>query len=654
MFVFARRSLLALFFSLISVITVAVPAHAGEEWLPINPEELEMTSEPKAPGAPAIYLYRQVDRDDQEFKEYVYARIKIFTEEGRKYADVEIPYVKGEGDIRGIAARTIHADGSIVNFDGKVFEKTIVKAKGVKVLVKTFTLPGVQTGSIIEYRYTRHLEEDYIFDSRWVLSEELFTKNAKFSLHPSHAYTLRVSAPRGLPPGTNPPAQEHNLIKMETANVPAFQIEDYMPPLEEMKYRIQFIYGGNDEKEPSKFWKQEAQALYRGIDAFTDRHKAMETAVAQIVAPGDTPEVKLRKIYERTQQLRNTSFERTKTEKEVAREKQKDTNNVEDVWKHGYGDGWDITWLFLALARAAGFEASPVLVSTRDQHFFNPAMMNAKDLNTNVVLVKLDGKDLYFDPGTPFVPFLLLPWYETASTGLLLTKDGGTWVTTTVTTAEQSRVERKAVLHMTDAGALEGKLTITFSGLEAFLRRIDERQEDDAARKAFLEDQAKEYIPSAAEIELKNKPEWNSSAPSLVAEFDLKVPDWAASAGRRTLLSVGLFGGAEKHVFDHAVRVHPIYFSFPHSTVDDVTIELPSGWRIGSLPSPQSVDLKACAFNSSAQNSGGTLHLIRDLTMNLGMAEAQHYGALRSFFQTVRTADEQQIIVSSRASAAQN
>src|SRR5258708_7945243 len=59
---------------------------AGDEWLPISPEELKMTSEPKAPGAPAIILYRQVDRDDSDVRradDYTYIREKIFTEEGR-------------------------------------------------------------------------------------------------------------------------------------------------------------------------------------------------------------------------------------------------------------------------------------------------------------------------------------------------------------------------------------------------------------------------------------------------------------------------------------------------------------------------------------------------------------------------------------------
>jgi hypothetical protein len=59
-------------------------SRAADEWLPISPEELKMTSVPEAPGAPAIYLYRQVDRNDESrvASEYNYARIKVLTEEG--------------------------------------------------------------------------------------------------------------------------------------------------------------------------------------------------------------------------------------------------------------------------------------------------------------------------------------------------------------------------------------------------------------------------------------------------------------------------------------------------------------------------------------------------------------------------------------------
>ena len=651
----ARRTVLLLLPCLLFTVLVRLTARA-EDWLPVTPDELKMTSEPKAPGAPAIYLFRQVDRDDSASHVIFYARIKILTEEGRKYGDVEIPFNKDEGSIRGVQARTIRPDGSIVNFDGKVYEKTIVKAKGVKYVAKTFSMPDVQVGSIIEYRYHEDMDSTYVFDSHWILSEELFTKRAKFSLKTNKDFSLRWSWPVGLPPGTNPPKNENGMVRLDSENIPAFQIEDYMPPENELKFRVDFIYSADTtiEKDPDKFWRQEGKKRYSKVNDFVDKRKAMEQVVSQIVSPNDTPEVKLQKIYARTQQIRNLSYEREKTEQEQKREKQKDINNVEDLWKRGYGNGRDITWLFLALVRAAGIQADPVLVSTRDAYFFNPNLMNPRELNTNVVLVKLNGKDLYLDPGSAFVPYGMLPWSETAVQGLRLDKDGGSWVHTPLPDASESQTVRKATLQLTDTGSLEGKATITFTGLEAWRRRVEERDQDETERKKSLEDEIKQYIPVAIDAELTNKPDWSSSAPTFVAEYDLKVPGWASGAGRRALLAVGLFGGAEKHVFEHADRVHPIYLAFPSQDVDDITIDLPLGWHVNSIPQAQNVDLKAAAYSLTAENKNGSLHVKRQLVLNLEFVETKSYPTLRSFFQIVRTGDEQQIIVSTSTASAGN
>src|SRR5882672_2463079 len=382
-------------------------AARADDWLPISPDELKMSSEPRAPGAPAILLYRQVDRDDNGPMEANYARIKILTEEGRKFADIEIPFDKETESIHGIQARTIHPDGDIVNFNGTVYEKPIIQARGVKLLAKTFTMPDVQVGSVIEYRYKHDFEYRYVFNSNWILSQDLFTKSAKFSLSPYREFGLRYSWPVGLPPDTAPPKEEHGKIRLETRNVPAFVTEEYMPPENEMKFRVDFIYMADTdaapEKDPKVFWKKYGKRAYRRVDDFIDKRRAMAEALQQIVAPGDSQEEKLRKIYERAQRLRNTSFERRKSAQEEEREKLKSAGNVEDIWKHGYADGNQIAWLFLALARAAGIPADPVIVSTRDVHFFNVNAMNPNDLNSNVVTVTLDGKELYLDPGTPFV-----------------------------------------------------------------------------------------------------------------------------------------------------------------------------------------------------------------------------------------------------------
>jgi hypothetical protein len=670
-----RRWLTICVSPLIGVLIMVSAARASVGFQPVSPEELKMTSEPLAPGAPAIILYRQVDRDDvgrtghggatligsqtnaDRFEDN-YFRIKILTEEGRRYANVEIPLPKEIGTIGSITARTIRPDGTIVNFDGQVFEKTIVKWKGFQYLAKTFILPDVQVGSILEYYYTVTFTENYVFSSQWVLSNELFTKRAKFSLKPYQNDYVPMSFrwTERLPQGAASPKQgADGIVRLDVTNIEAFQTEDFMPPENDLKASVDFIYSPEPfEMDVNKFWKKVGKKRNDRVESFVGRRGAMEQAVSQIVAANDSPDAKLQKIYARVQQLRNTSYEVRKTEQEQKRANIKTDENVEEIWKQGFGQTAQLNWLYLALVRAAGFEAYDVLVPDRHNHFFNPQSMDPNALEATVVLVKLNGKDVYLEPGIAFAPFGLLRWEQTGVQGLKLDKDGGTWVTTTLPDSSASRIERKAELKLSDKGDLEGKLTVTFTGLEALRRRVDERNEDITARKKFLENQVKQYVPAASEVQLSNQPEWNSSATPLVAEFTMKIPGWASAAGRRVLLPVGVFTATEKQLFEHSERVHPVYFEYLSQKLDDVAIELPPSWQITTLPPRRDQDLHVVGYACGAENNKGVLHLTRKLDISILLLETKYYSPLRSFFQGVRTGDDQQIVLQPGSAVSSN
>ena len=618
-----------------------------------------MTSEPKAPGAPAIILFREVDRDDSRsgtIHEDNYYRIKIFTEEGRKYADIEIPFVKGIDDVIHIRARTIKPDGTIVLFDGNVFEKSLVKARGIKFLAKTFTLPAVEPGCIIEYSYTLDLQHAY--SSHWILSESIYTRAAQFSLKPFVGRYFPVHLRwswHNLPSGSQPKEDPQGVIRMDAKDIAAFQTEDYMPPPNELKSRVDFNYETETaDRDPDLFWKRVGKKRNDLLESFIGKQKAMEQAVAQIIAPADSPDTKLHKIYDRVQQVRNTSYELRKTEQEEKRDKEKVNENVEDIWKRGYGNGQQLTWLFLALARAAGLEAYGCWVADRRQYFFQPGLMESQDLDANVVLVKLNGKDLYFDPGGAFTPYGLLTWSETGVRGLKLDKDGGTWITTTLPASSESQIKRTATLTLSDSGDLEGKLTVTYTGLAAMYYRVENRNADDVARKKFMEDVIKGQIAGTAEAQLTNQPDWSHSEPPLVAEYEIKIPGWASNAGKRTMLPAGVFTAYEKRLFEQEHRVHPIYFEYPYEKSDDVSIALPSGWQVSSLPKPATADGHIVVYNMAVENSQGVLHVARKLTFDLLLLEQKYYPALRNFFQTVRSGDEGQIVLDPGTASASN
>jgi hypothetical protein len=447
----------------------------------------------------------------------------------------------------------------------------------------------VQVGSIIEYRYTIDFHENLLFESHWILSADLFSKSARFSLkpyqsRPGHPWKMRWTW-KGLPAGITPAEGPDRVVRMQVQNIAAFQTEEFMPPPNEMRARVDFIYDDEYfESDPDSYWRHVNKNRNGTVEGFVGKHKAMEDAVAQIVSPNDAPEAKLRKIYDRVQQIRNTSYEIKKTAQEEKRDQEKPAENVEDIWKRGYGTGVQLTWLYLGLVRAAGFEAYGCWVSGRGSYFFAPQTMENRKLNANVVLVKLNGKNLYFDPGAAFTPFGMLTWSETGTPGLCLDKQGGTWVTTTLPYGSESRLEYNAKLQLTDGGNLEGEVTVTYTGLEAMYHRLRVRNADEVTRKSFLEDRVKNLIPGTAEVTLTSQPDWSSSETPLVAELHVSIPNWASSAGSRTVVPAAIFTAVEKHLFEHSLRVQPIYIEYPYEKIEDVTIELPAGWQVNSMP----------------------------------------------------------------------
>ena len=210
-----------------------------------------------------------------------------------------------------------------------------------------------------------------------------------------------------------------------------------MPPENELKARVDFTYTRSRETDPDKFWTAFGKDVEFNLESYIDRPKAMEQAVAQIVSPGDAAEVKLQKIYGRVQQIRNISYEEEKTAQERKREKEKWPKNVEELWKLQHGNLVQLNWLFLALARAAGFEASDVWVPDRASYFFDARSMDGNRLRSDVVLVRLNGKELYLDPGSPYMSFGMLPWNEIGVKGYKIDKAGGAWVTTPMPNSAQ-------------------------------------------------------------------------------------------------------------------------------------------------------------------------------------------------------------------------
>lgn len=628
-----------------------------EQWQPISPEDLAMKDNPAQPGADAMILYREdfanekfIDQDGSYVDEYY--RIKIFTQKGVKWGDVEIPFYKEVSDIKDLSARTIRQDGSVINFEGKPFEKTIVKMSGVKFLAKTFTLPEVKPGCIVEYRYRRQFKPHYFAQAYWVLSEELFTREAHFSIYPyvSDSYgdnypfffrlfrVAKEDAPQHQPDGS---------YTMTARNIPGIEDEPLMPPRHELEARIEFFHRDQDAPQnetTDRYWTRNGKKWNDVLEKFINKKSALQNDLAQTVASGDSPDVKLQKIYARVQKIRNLNYEEYRSKEEMKQEKLKEESNVEDVLKNGYGSGRQINFLFVGLARAAGFQAAVVYVAPRDRNAFHPTSQDPSEIDDDITWVKTADKEYFLDPADLYCPFPLLPWNETATEGLRLSKQGGEVVQTPPPKPSDTTRVRSLDLQLDEDGNATGSVAIDYTGYIAAELRMENRKEDEAGRKKNFEDTLRGQLPAGATVEVTKISGWEDTSKPIHVEATIKAPAFATPTGHRLLIPSTLFQETMTKDFEAQKRSNDIYFDYPFVDTDTVTLHIPSDFTVESLPPGKNDNPGAVSYELTAAQQGNTVVIKRLLAQNIMIYDLKYYTALRAFFNSVKSNDNTEIV----------
>jgi hypothetical protein len=160
------------------------------------------------------------------------------------------------------------------------------------------------------------------------------------------------------------------------------------------------------------------------------------------------------------------------TDKEIKAEHLSENKSAEDIFRHNYGNANEINFLFTALARGAGFDASIVEVANRASTRFQSEVLDVSQFDAIVVAVRLNGQILYFDPATRYCPYGLVPWFETDTVGLRWDRVGGDLLLIRAPETDSSVIERKADLKLQPDGGIEGTVEIVFTGQEALDMRL--------------------------------------------------------------------------------------------------------------------------------------------------------------------------------------
>jgi hypothetical protein len=642
------------------VALAALPALA-DDWKPINPADLALKTsvvEKDADAEAIFWEVRVADEIDGSTPRTVlthYVRIKIFTERGREsQSKVDILFGKIFGSdikIKDITGRTIKPDGTIVELKKEdVFERTIVRASGVKAKAKSFAMPSVEPGSIIEYRWREVRNDNLANYIRLQFQRDVPVQLVKYYIKPlslpGFPYAMRVQPFHG----RNTPfvKEKDGFYSTTMENVPAFREEPRMPPEEQVRPWMLVYYTEDKKLAPAQYWKEKGKEFYEIYKSRVKVSDEVKKSATEAIGDATTPEQKLERLFEFCRaKIKNINDDASGMTAEE-RAKWKENKSPADTLKRGMGTGNDIDMLFSALATAAGFEVRMVNLSDRSSAFFDAGFADDYFMSTYDVAVRVGDTWRFYDPASTYVPLGMLRWQEEGQDALLSDPKEPTWVKTPLSGPEKSKQKRTAKLRLTEDGTLEGDVRIEYTGHLAVERKEWDDDDSPAEREKTLRDRIKEQMSTAELSDIKIENITDPVKP-FVYSFHVSVPGYAQRTGKRLFLQPAFFQHGLGPLFPTSSRKYPIYFHYPWSEEDEVTIDLPAGFSLDNADAPApfaSGDLSRYDVKIMVTKDERTLIYKRNFFFGGGSAglerlyyDSANYSALKMFFDTLNKED---------------
>ncbi|HEX8181430.1 MAG TPA: DUF3857 domain-containing protein [Pyrinomonadaceae bacterium] len=515
-----------------------------------------------------------------------YIRVKVFTDRGREsQSKIDIPFGP-DVEIKDIAARTIKPDGAIVELTKKdFFERTIVKVGGAKVKAKSFALPGVEPGAIVEYRWREVRNNSLSFFERLDFQRDIPAQSVSYYVKPLMIPGLgfRIQYFNGR---IQQSADKQGGFTFSMANVPAYHEEPNMPPKYQVRpYLLIYYTPAEEQLNPATYWTDYGKEVFNDYKAGLKVKDDIRAAATEAVGDAATPDQKLERIlaYCRAK-IKNTSDDASGLT-DADREKLKENKTPSDTLKRGMGTERDIALLFGAMATAAGFEARMAKIGDRSESFFDKRQTISFFLSSYDIAVKVGNEWRIVDPASSYVPYGMLLWQEEGQEALVSDPKEPFFVHTPLSGPEKSVERRTAKLKLAEDGTLEGDVHIEYTGHLA----VDKKEQNDEDSPTQREDNLKELFKqqmSTAELSEIKVENVTDPVKPFIYEFHVRVPGYAQRTGKRLFLQPGFFRHGVGALFPAAERRYNIYFHYPWTEADNIEIELPSGFSLDNADSP--------------------------------------------------------------------
>ncbi len=667
------RSLLTLTLTFIAFQGLLAQA-PKDKWGKPAKEELTMTSCTFDPYADAAilnnyghyYFDRHYYFSAQELRTiYHYQiRMKIFTEEGKKYAIINIPY-KGYDEYENV----VEISGATYNYeDGKV-TRTKMKQKNIRwtrngrnMWICTLTLPNVKPGSVIEYTYKiASLDlaklRDWMFQrdipvlqSDITLTSPYFFNFGFFSNMPEAKLDVKRTETSQYIQFYRPNIY-FNCIKSQFSakNIPAFRKEILMPdsnrqilkgefllasgitrPIEFAKYpdyyvvpflkpimmtTIENLYETKERitlynsimtgfrLTEGMEWKDFTKRLSKDPDFGKNMLKAFDENKNLIDSFRRVPagEKRMIAIYD---YIRKNI--RWNGEYRILA-----SNSMEKIFEKKTGYSSDVNMLLVNTLNRAGIQARPVLISTKSYGDVYKELGFFRKFNHLIVSVELAGKRYLLDATDPNRPYDILSIDDLNGEGLLINLLDSGWIPLVSTAStELSQTENYKI---SQNGKYDGEVITALTGQLALEKQNEQHATSD------------DNLP----LTIRNTTQGNLT-----------------SKGDSLLFAPLAENSVIENPFTEEKRIHPVDLKFERTITREITMDIPEGYKLSFVPANRTFamqgDFATCSFNHELSNN--TLKLIFKFELKDSIIPSQFYPDLKLFFETVKALESEKIV----------
>ncbi len=632
------------------------------KWGEVPRADLEMKSFPADSNATAVILcdYGEVAFDDEfelDFRRH--RRIKILTPAGYNWGETSLSYYAKDRlqRVENIEGYTFILDPNGAIRREKLDKKSVFDedVDGEHRRVR-FTLPALAPGAVVEYRYRVHSKyatflHDWEFQNgeptRWsefraeipsvlnyvILRQEI----AKYDIQESQENPW---------PNTLAYAQTASVYNLKIIynrwamkDMPALREEPFMTTVDDFRAKIQFQLSSykwpeSPEEKVMHTWEKLAEDLMdsEGFGGQLDRHKALREQAQTLTAGVTDPETKMRRIYDYVRTTMTWNGERGIYTGE----------DLDKAWRARRGGGPEIALMLTAMLRAAGLEAHPVLISTRENGRVFDLYSMLSQFNHVLAYVKAGLKDYLLDATDSFRPYNMLPVAALNQTGWLVEKKKSHWVNITNPGSYHNQTEVFAEL------APEGKITGNFQSRDGgysglFDRRAlrDGKKDEDYIRDGWLGDFTGALLDSFKIIQR------DSLETPLLTQAYFSSSDYTQVAGDNIYFNPMFFGRTESNPLKNPRRTFPVDYAYGRKLIYSLNLKVPEGYAVQDLPKNIAIDVpgEGAQFRRTALVEGNMLKVNSQMQIRKTRFPPQDYKALRDFYDRLVAAQAEQVVL---------